>query len=227
MLLSQLEPFRPDYNLSSYQFRDRPFHVLDEGRDPYMHIYDKVVGDCDSGLSDGDVEMCARSAPKEIQMCSYFTLFVSFPDPVGGRWTDDDDDGDDGNDDENLEDHGSQESTDISSHLWTNEEIFDESAMHEMIQSKTPPGIRTNVKLWRILRGKSESTGALRDTWNVAEYKVYFFGERQPITFADAETYKNAIENEVQKFTRGTRRGGWTSSNIIPSSVLRARGWSF
>ncbi len=96
-----------------------------------------------------------------------------------------------------------------------------------MIQSKTAPGIRTNVKLWRILRGKSESTGALRDTWNVAEYKVYFFGARQPITFADAEAYKNAIENEVQKFTKGTRRGGWTSSNIIPSSVLRARGWSF
>jgi hypothetical protein len=40
-----------------------------------------------------------------------------------------------------------------------------------------------------------------------------------------ANQLKNAIEDHVQIMTKGTRRGGWPASNVLPSSVYRARGW--
>jgi hypothetical protein len=259
MLLSHLEPFRPGYDLSSYQFRDRPFHVLDKGRESYMHIFTKVVEDGhDDGHDDEDDEddedyeddedddpgafttgMGATRVPEDIQMFSHFALFITFPVPLGQRT--------DGTEGAHANAHAnanananasasvveectkSNETTRTAGtnhQLWTNEEIFDETFLRDMVQSKTPPGIRTEIKLWRILRGKTETGLAYDDDgWNVAEYKVFCFGERQPITFEDAEVYKKVIEDEVELFTRGTRRGGWASSHIIPSSILRARGW--
>ena len=70
MLLSHVKPFQPEYNLSSYQFRDRPFHVLGGGKESFMNIFTKV-GD--------EFEAHHEKVPKDIQMCSHFTLFITLP----------------------------------------------------------------------------------------------------------------------------------------------------
>ena len=230
MLLSHVLPFEPEYNLSSYQFRDRGFHLNHEGREPFMHILTKTnmeMGGNGDGDGDGDgdseTEICFDNdsanttikASREFQMCSYFSLFLAFPIPLGKT-------------NNIVDDIDNSQSSERVRVLWTNGEISDEKFIHKIIESKTPPGIRTEIRPWRILREKpAQGQRDKHSKWKVAEYRVVFFGESQPISFQDAECYKKAIEDEVELFTKGTRRGGWTSSKVVPSSILRERGWCY
>ena len=200
LLLSHVLPFAPNYNLSAYQFRDRPF-ALDKESD--MYIFTK---------SDDGVIVTVTVAvthevhvPRDIQMYSYFSLFIALPTTLG---------------DCNEQTDGEPRSDD--GQLWSTHEILDKDFVHNIVKANVPDGIRSEIKQWRILREKTcDKAGG----WKVAEYQVVLFGERKPITLRDAEIHKAAIEDEVQLRTVGTRRGGWNVSNALPSSILRARGW--
>jgi hypothetical protein len=186
LLLTHHLDFDPFYNLSAYQFRDRPFFTGNSRRNTsHVHIYTKG----------GSKEII----PKEIEMYSSFTLYLSLPSALP-----------------TAANHQMDQLDDI----WTIEEILDIKFIEEMVKSHVPDGIRPEVKLYRILRSPD-----CVDKWTVVEYNVAFFGESKAINMHLANKVKSAIEDHVQIMTKGTRRGGWPASNVIPSSVYRARGW--
>lgn len=186
LLLTHHLEFDPFYNLSAYQFRDRPFFTGNKKRnESYVHIYTKS----------GSKETIA----KEIEMYSSFTLYLSLPSALPSAF------------------NGQM---DRMNSLWTVEEILDINFIEQMVKSHVPDGIRPEVKLYRILRSPDHD-----DEWTVVEYNVAFFGESKVINMNLANQLKNAIEDHVQIMTKGTRRGGWPASNVLPSSVYRARGW--
>ena len=142
-------------------------------------------------------------APKETQMFSYFTLFMALPVPANIVAT----------------------TVLQSDQLWRNDQILDEQFVFKMIKDKVPDGIRIKIKPWRILRQKNPDDERHAGEWKVVEYQVALFGESIPITMKDAESYKKAIEDEIQRRTQGTKRGGWNVSHTVPSSLLRTRRW--
>jgi hypothetical protein len=143
-------------------------------------------------------------APEDTQMFSYFTLFMALPVPANIAAT----------------------TLVQSDQLWRNEQILDDQFVLAMIKDKVPDGIRIRIKPWRILRQKNQDDEYHRaGEWKVMEYQVVLFGESIPITLKDTESYKKAIEDEIQHRTRGTKRGGWNASHIVPSSLLETRKW--
>lgn len=186
LLLTHHLDFTPFYNLSAYQFRDRPFCTGEDSRTKSnTYIYTKNGGK-------------NIIVPKDIQMYSSFTLYLSLPYslPCSANF--------------NVS----------TANLWTVNEILDIHHIEKVVNSKVPYGIRPEVKLYRILRSPS-----VADDWTVVEYNVALFGESIPINMSLANKLKMAIEDEIQIMTQDTRRGGWPASNILPSSVYFARGW--
>jgi len=187
LLLSHLKPFQPAYNLSAYQFRDRSFNAEKKA---FMHLFTKC-------------ENLQFKAPEDIQMYSYFSLFIALPTPANNNGT----------------------PTRQSDQLWSNGQILDEKFVFEMLKDKIPDGIRIEIKPFRILRQQNPDDEHSAGEWKVVEYQVVIFGESIPITSKDAESYKKAVEDEIQMQTRGTKRGGWNAAHIVPSSLLQSRGW--
>jgi hypothetical protein len=187
LLLSHFLPFQPTYNLSAYQFRDRSFNAEKKAS---MHLFTK----CDN---------LHFKAPEDIQMYSYFTLFISLPTPANSSGT----------------------PIPQSDQLWNNGQILDEKFVFDVLKDKIPDGIRIEIKPLRILRQQNPDDEINVGEWKVIEYQVVLFGESIPITLKDAESYKKAVEDEIQLQTRGTKRGGWNAAHIVPSSLLQTRGW--
>jgi hypothetical protein len=156
-------------------------------------------------------QMMMIKAPEDIQMYSYFTLFIALPTSV------------DSCEHDSIIEYSNGDGADD---LWKNEEIVDTSFVFDIIRSKIPDGIRVEIKQWRILREKNPAPNAIEfRKWKVVEYRVVLFGESMPITMKSVESYKKIIEDEVERKTTGTRRGAWNASHVLPSSLLRARGW--
>ena len=136
-------------------------------------------------------------------MYSYFTLFISLPTPANSSGT----------------------PIPQSDQLWSNGQILDEKFVFDVLKDKIPDGIRIEIKPLRILRQQNPDDKINVGEWKVIEYQVVLFGESIPITLKDAESYKKAVEDEIQLQTRGTKRGGWNAAHIVPSSLLQTRGW--
>lgn len=95
--------YQPGYNLSSYQFRDRPFLLHGKSQ---MYIFTKPDN--------------IISASKEMQCCSFFSLFIAMP------------------------------SVENSERLWSRDEILDQSFVKSMINNHIPEGIDAEVIIWRM-----------------------------------------------------------------------------
>jgi hypothetical protein len=194
LLLSHLLPYRPEYKLSAYQFRDRPFFAQKES---YMHIFTKINKDGGGWME----------APKDIQLYSYFTLFISLPIAA----------------DEKKDE--SERHCMADGDIWSNHDILDTDFVLDVIRRNVPAGIRAEIKQWRILREKTSTSDVKLGKWKVVEYQVVLFGETVPLTFESVERHKKMIEDEVQQKALGTRRGAWKASHVLPVSILQARGW--
>jgi hypothetical protein len=173
-----------------------------------MHIFTKIRND---GYGGGEIK-----APKDIQMYSYFTLFISLPIAA------------DSMKEESMRQNNNRLSCSddtVGDYHWSNHDILDTNFVLDMIQSKVPDGIRTEIKQWRIIRQKDSINEVKPGNWKVVEYQVVLFGETVPLTMESVERYKNMIEDEVERRTIGTRRGAWNASHVLPVSILKARGW--
>eukprot|EP00557_Chaetoceros_sp_GSL56_P012165 CAMPEP_0176484622 /NCGR_PEP_ID=MMETSP0200_2-20121128/4556_1 /TAXON_ID=947934 /ORGANISM="Chaetoceros sp., Strain GSL56" /LENGTH=343 /DNA_ID=CAMNT_0017881115 /DNA_START=210 /DNA_END=1238 /DNA_ORIENTATION=+ len=201
-LQSHLLPYRPEYKLSAYQFRDRPFFAQKES---YMHIFTKIGNGCLE--DDGEGGRWMEAVPKDIQMYSYFTLFISLPIAANDM-------------EKYSERHCSCSNGTVSGDLWSNQYILDTNFVLDMIQRKVPDGIRAEIKQWRVLREKDSTKELQFGKWKVVEYQVVVFGETIPLTMEYVERYKNMIEDEVDRNTVGTRRGAWNASHVLPVSIL-------
>ena len=130
------------------------------------------------------------SAPKTLQMCSYFSLFVSLPK--------------------------AKELTIFPGDMWREDQILNNGFIQSMAQSLAPDGIGVETH-FKSLRTGNSSVGVIS-----AEYQVILFGERLPVTNHLSQTYKQMIEDEVDRKTAATRRSKWPASYSIPSSLVRA-----
>ncbi len=198
---------KPEYSLSSYQWRDKPFSIGGKSKSE-MYIFTKPDG--------------ISSAPKDIQLCSYFSLFVALPSasppPPESSLAED-----------NCTANQSR------SLYWSSEQILDADFIQGIVHSHLLEGIRAEVKCWRIhFRHNFDEEASVEENgkWMrneqlrpmiplVAEYRIGVFGERSPITASQVENCKELVEAEVEKMTKGTRKSGWPVSNAIPSSLLK------
>ena len=138
-----------------------------------------------------------QSASEDIQLCSYFSLFIAIPSS-----------------------HDSCSNT-----LWSREEILDSDFVQETVNKFVPKGIGVKVDCWRIhisidevLITKKSHHSTVKQS--AVEYRVRCFGEFIPIRSIDAEEIKRQIEGEVQIMSPSTRKGAWNVSNVIPRRFL-------
>mmetsp|Transcript_17992 Transcript_17992/g.26958 ORF Transcript_17992/g.26958 Transcript_17992/m.26958 type:complete len:167 (-) Transcript_17992:651-1151(-) len=154
------------------------------------------------------------SAPQEIQLCSYFSLFIALPTSK-------------------MSSIESNRSSNTSSY-WSSEQILDATFIQDIVNNQVPKGISTKVKCWRMHFRHHSDKPSVEESVNwikndlshakatlVAEYKIAVFGVKLPIISKNVEKYKKSIEDEVGRMTKGTRKGAWSVSNIIPSSLLK------
>ncbi len=216
LLLTHVLTFEPSYNRSAYQGRDKVWptgtvkqcemYLLQKCNNWNEQIATSSTADIDT---DANVNMNVK-VPDDIQMFSYFTIFIGLPRHFHHS--------------EDLKESFLQEGAGgdddtVDDDLWTMQQALDEGFVQNMITSHLPEGIRTKSKLWRIHRG--EQAGP----WRVVEYRVVLFGEQRPITHDMAQTCKLAIEDSIQVKTVETKRGGWPASSVMPSSIPYSSGW--
>ena len=134
-----------------------------------------------------------QSASEDIQLCSYFSLFIAIPSS-----------------------HDNSTGT-----LWSSEEILNSDFVQETVNKFVPTGICVKVDCWRIhisidKEKKSHSTVKR----SAVEYRVRCSGEFIPIRSIDSEYIKAQIENEIQIMSPSTRKGAWNVSNVVPRRFL-------
>ena len=139
-----------------------------------------------------------QSAPRNIQLCSYFSLFISLP---------------------SLKDYVVEEKG--GNIFWSKEDILNQDFIQQVVNTHIPEGIDTEVKCWRM-HFRKENTTDNDDimAFLVAEYRIGLFGERIPITANDATNYKRLIEDEVQRMASETRKGAWDVSNVVSRTLI-------
>lgn len=168
---------QPAYNLSSYQWRDRPFMLRNKA---HMFIFTKPDN--------------LITASEDVQLCSYFSLFVSLPSSknvFGG----------------------------VNIDGWSKEEIIDSTFMQDSMKSLINHlGLDVKVDLWRMHFDTNSAGG--NNQYLSAEYKVCLLGEYMPITFNNATLCKSLIEKEVLDKTTDTRLGTWSVSKVMPYSLV-------
>jgi hypothetical protein len=141
------------------------------------------------------------TASKDIQLGSYFSLFIALPQPL--------------EDDSVNEMNGEDEN-------WTKEQILNLDFVKNVINTQVPEGIHTQLNCWR-LHFRNDVTPERKDnciTITAIEYRVYLFGAKMSVTASNSTKYKERIEDEVQRMAPGTKTGAWSVSNVIPSKLL-------
>mmetsp|Transcript_3040 Transcript_3040/g.3528 ORF Transcript_3040/g.3528 Transcript_3040/m.3528 type:complete len:449 (+) Transcript_3040:72-1418(+) len=184
LLLTHALQYEPSYNLSSYQWKDRPFLLHGIAQ---MFIFTKP---------DGQI-----IAPKECQLFTFFSLFIALP----------------------------QQENNLNGDLmlWSKDQILNEEFMNDIIDFHSPEGIRVEATCRRVLlddvKNKTLLNSSRKQQRLVAEYIVYMYGEKQPITSTIAGKFKICIEEVVQKMSLGTRKGGWCVSKVMPVNIALNR----
>jgi len=232
LLLSNMLPYQPNYNLSAYQWKDLSF---DAGPSPQMYVFtncseekeEEDTYDCGDRETKVDTQSTTLiKALPAIQLYSFFNILVALPAPSP---PDDSDNhrGNNSNDDDNN-DGG-----------WTRENILDPNVIQDFVRSHVPVGIRTEAVLNKILDGNdrqrpppaplsqeddnTNGNGNRDNVYNVsyAVYQIRLFGEGRPLTQNIAETYRLELEQELlRKGGEGNRQARWFASNVHPSSMF-------
>ena len=130
-------------------------------------------------------------APDDIQLCSYFSLFIAIPDTT-----------------RHQDNH----------RIWSREEILDRLFILKVVHEHIPDGINAQVFCWRIHFAYDDENS--RSKILTAEYRVVLLGVNRAITEVTAAYSKQMVEEKVQKMTIGTKNGAWKVSNVIPRSLL-------
>ncbi len=204
LLLTHVLSFEPSYNRSAYQWRDKSWPA-GTVKQCEMYILQKCE-DWDETRTFSTEANVDVKVPHDIQMFSYFTIFIGLPWPFHHS--------------EDMNEsllQGADEDA-ASNNLWTMKQALDENFIRNIITSHLPRGIRAKSKLWRIHRSD-------HGPWRVAEYRVVLFGEQRPITNDISQRCKLAIEDFIQANTIETKRGGWPASSVLPSSIPYSSGW--
>ena len=177
---------KPEYTLSSYKGQDQPFNPKG---DKQIYIFTTPNG--------------VISAPKDLQLYSYFSLYIAY-----------------------------SEATNTSHHdnatTWTRHQVLDETFVLTFVQSIVRNGIRVEGKLKRVIQGeilKRQNHESSQNLSNIsfAEYQILLFGEKYPMTQAYADSFLRIFEHKIKKLTitqwLGTRR----ASQLYPGYLLHCQ----
>ena len=177
LLLRNVSPYEPEYDLSSHRGMDRSFKV---GNLPKNYIFGKP----DMGDMGADVKVA-----KNLQLCCRHELHVNLP----------------------LQGEGLQ-----SDSLYSIDDVVEGNAIQRIIEGVVDPGIRVEVPMRRVLTPQEAQS-----EFAVAVFLVIYCGESSTLTRDQADGYRAALEEEVQKhLPLRSNRAGRLVSRPFPYPLL-------